>query len=130
MPSKTLEDKVDDLTKLVSGHVEQFRALDGQLSGIVAEKAELAKELAAFGRSLVIIEQQTKDLRGWKEGFGTIDQLKIDIALLRKEIEELKKWEEDVKKQKDEWGRRLWALAGPLLGAVVGWALAHFSRPK
>lgn len=130
MPSKTLEDKVDDLTKLVAGHVEQFRALDGQLSGIVAEKGELAKELAAFSKSLVVIEQQTKDLRGWKEGFGTIDQLKVDLALLRKEIEDLKKWQEEVKKQKGEWGRRLWALAGPLLGATVGWALAYFSRPK
>jgi hypothetical protein len=79
MPSKTLEDKVEDLTKLVAGHVEQFRALDGQLSGIVAEKGELAKELAVFGKSLVVIEQQTKDLRGWKEGFGTIDQLKVEL---------------------------------------------------
>ena len=130
MPSKTNEDKIDELTKLVSGHVEQFRALDGQLSGIVAEKGDLAKEVAAFGKALAVFEQQLKDLRGWKEGFGTIDQLKIDLALLRKEIEELKKWQEEVKKQKDEWGKRLWALVGPLLGATVGWALAHFSRPR
>ena len=95
-----MEDKVDDLTKLVAGHVEQFHALDGQLSGIVAEKGELAKELAGFGKSLVVIEQQTKDLRGWKEGFGTIDQLKVDLALLRKENEDLKRWQEELKKQK------------------------------
>jgi hypothetical protein len=130
MPSKTNEDKIDDLTRLVSGLVEQFRALDGELSGVVAEKGELAKEVGSFGKSLAVFEQQVKDIRVWKDGFGTIDQLKIDIALLRKETEELKKWQEEVKKQKDEWGRRLWALTGPLLGAVVGWALAYFSRPR
>jgi hypothetical protein len=73
MPSKTNEDKIDDLTKLVSGHVEQLRAVDGRLEVIVAEKAELAREVAAFGKSLAVFEQQLKDLRGWKESFGTID---------------------------------------------------------
>ena len=128
MPSKTNEDKIDELTKLVSGLVEQFRALDGQLSGVVAEKGELSKEVASFGKTLAVVEQQLKDLRGWKDGFGTIDQLKIDIALIRKEQDEFKKWQEEVKKQKDEWGRRFWALIGPLLGATVGWALGYFLR--
>ena len=129
MPSKTNEDKIEELTKLVAGHVEQFRAIDGQMGGIVSEKGELAKELSAFGKSLAVLEQQIKDFRVWKEGFGTIDQLKIDLALLKKENEDLKKWQAEVKAQKDEWGKRIWALTGPLLGATVGWALAYFSRP-
>ncbi len=130
MPSKTNEDKIDDLTRLVSGHVEQLRALDGRLSGIVAEKGELAKEVAAFGRLLAVFEQQLKDLRGWRDSFGTIDQLKVNQALRQNEIEELKKWQDEVKKQKHEWGKRIWGLVAQVLAVAVGWALGYFSRPK
>lgn len=129
MPSKTNEDKIDELTKIVSELVAQFRALDGQLAGMVAEKGELSKEVASFGKLLAVLDQQIKDLRGWKDSFGSFDQLKVELALVRKEIEDLKKWQEEVKKQKDEWGKRIWALVGPLLGATVGWALGYFSKP-
>jgi hypothetical protein len=130
MPSRTNEDRIDDLTKLVAGHVEQFRALDGQLSGIVAEKAELAREVGAYGKSLAVFEQQLKDLRGWRDSFGTIDQLRVDLALVRKEIGELKTWQDDVKKKSGEWGKRFWALFVALLVAAAGWALGYFFRPR
>jgi hypothetical protein len=130
MPSKTNEDKIDDLTRLVSGHVEQLLAVDARLDVIVAEKSELAREVVAFGKLPAVFEQQLKDLRGWRESFGTIDQLKVDQALMRKETEELKKWQDEVKSQKDEWGKRIWALAGQILAVAVGWALGYFSRPR
>ncbi len=94
MPSKTNEDKIDDLTKVVSGHVEQLRAVDGRLDVIVSEKTKLVREVAAFGKLLAVIEQQLKDLREWRDSFGTIDHLKVELALMRKETEELKKWQE------------------------------------
>jgi chromosome segregation ATPase len=134
MPSKTLEDRVDDLTKLAHGIAEQVRALAGQLGGVSTEKAELAREVTNIGKNIAILEQQLKDLRAWKDGFGTIDQVKIGHALLQKEVDALKKWQEEVKQQKSEISRRLWALAGPILGAVVGavvgWFLGYMSRPR
>ena len=84
MPSRTNEDKIDELTKMVSGHVEQLRAIEGRLDVIVAERADLAREVVAFGKSLAVFEQQLKDIRGWKESFGTIDQPKVELALMRK----------------------------------------------
>lgn len=129
MPSKTLEDRVDELTKLAHGLAEQVRALDGQLSGVVSEKAGLGQEVSGISKMLAVVEQKLLDLRAWKDSFGTIDQIRIDNALLRKEVEELKKWQDEVKKQKDELGRRLWGLAAPIVGAIVGWLLGYLSRP-
>jgi septal ring factor EnvC (AmiA/AmiB activator) len=101
-----------------------------QLSGFSAEKAELTKELAACGRILAVLEQQMKDLRAWKDAFGPIDQAKIDLAVARKDLDDLKAWRERSKDQKDEWGKRIWALIAAIIVATVGWALVYFSRPK
>ena len=130
MPSKTLEDKVDDLTKLVAPLEQQVQALKGQFNGITSEKADLAREVGSSGRSLGVLEHQLKDHRGWNDGFGSVDQLKIDLAIARKELDELKRWQDEVKKQKDEWGRRLWALISSIIVALTGWTLGYFSRPK
>jgi predicted RNase H-like nuclease (RuvC/YqgF family) len=46
------------------------------------------------------------------------------IALLQREVEELKKWKDDKKKQDDEWSRRLWAFGPNLLAAVIGGLIA------
>ncbi len=130
MPSRTNEDKIEELTKFAASVNQQIQALDGQLKGFVGDKAEIGKEISAVGKTLVVLEQQLKDLRIWKESFGSIDQVKIENALLRKELEDLKKWRDEVKAKKDEWGKRLWAMAGPLVGAIAGWALGYFSRPN
>lgn len=82
MPSKTNEDKIDELANLASGFQQQIRALDAQVSGLVAEKADLFKEVGASGKNLEVVKHQVLDLRIWKDSFGTIDQLKIQIALV------------------------------------------------
>ncbi len=47
-----------------------------------------------------------------------------EIALLKREIEELKSWKSDRKKQDEEWSRRLWAFGPNLLAAVIGGLIA------
>jgi hypothetical protein len=42
-----------------------------------------------------------------------------EIALLKRDVEELKKWKEDQKKERDEWNRRLWAFGPNVLGAFI-----------
>jgi hypothetical protein len=69
-----------------------------------------------------------QSLRGFD--FGTIDQRKTDLALARKDLEDLKHWQEQVKSRKDEWGKRIWGLIAAIIAALVGWALGYFSRPK
>lgn len=47
------------------------------------------------------LEKEHPDLRRTSER---------EIALLQREIDELKKWREDVKKREQEWGTRLWMI--------------------
>ena len=45
------------------------------------------------------------------------------FALLKREVEELKKWREDVKKGEEEWGRKLWMILPPVLAVLISNAL-------
>ncbi len=131
MPSRTLEDKVDDLTKLVATLTQQVRTLEDQLNGTVTERADLAREVGSNGRSLAVFEQQLKELRGWKDGFGSVDQLKIEQALIRHELNEFKKWQDEIKKQDDETGRRIWTLISGIIIALVALIAGYYLRvPK
>jgi hypothetical protein len=46
-----------------------------------------------------------------------------EVALLKREIEELKKWQDDAKKGQEEWGRKLWMILPPVLAVLVSNAL-------
>ena len=48
-----------------------------------------------------------------------------EIALLQREIDELKKWKEDVKRGEEEWGRKLWMILPPVLAVLVSNAITY-----
>jgi hypothetical protein len=47
--------------------------------------------------------------------------LTTKVAVLERAVEKLEK-------TKEEWGRRMWAMAGPIVGALVGVLLGYFLR--
>src|SRR5439155_22152344 len=42
-----------------------------------------------------------------------------DIGFVRRDVEELKRWQEEVKKRGEEWGRKLWLVVPPILAAAL-----------
>lgn len=50
-----------------------------------------------------------------------LEETKVRLAVAERDIA-------DLKKTHDEWGRRLWALVGPLAGAAVGATLTYLLR--
>jgi hypothetical protein len=41
------------------------------------------------------------------------------MALLQREVDDLRKWKDEVKKEREERGRKLWMLMPPLLAAAL-----------
>ncbi|HYH64214.1 MAG TPA: hypothetical protein VD866_05905 [Urbifossiella sp.] len=98
MPSgKTQADRLLELERNVPGIAKQLEA---------TEKAADALGLA---------HQQTVD---------RVTELRIayeaTLAVTRKELDDLRKWKDDQKKEREEWARRVWAFGPSVLGAVVG----------
>lgn len=77
---------------------------------------------------LETVAQDVKDLKTLcSEAAKSFADLKRDfdreMALVKREVEELKKWQEDIKKGKEEWGRKLWMILPPVLAVLISSAL-------
>jgi chromosome segregation ATPase len=121
MPSRTLEDKVEDLTKLAATLTEQVGNLQKEIKSISIDGAALGRGMADLRTNVALLERQSAEWKFIKDQLEILAALKITIALIEQNVEELKK-------TKEEWSRRVWALAGPILGAVVGVLLGYFLR--
>lgn len=74
------------------------------------------KEVYAIRDVLRALEKEHADLK------RTTDR---EIALLQREIDELKKWKEDVKRGEEEWGSKLWIILPPVLAVLVSNAITY-----
>jgi hypothetical protein len=74
------------------------------------------KEVYAIRDVLRALEKEHTELK------RTTDR---EIALLQREIDELKKWKENVKRGEEEWGRKLWMILPPVLAVLVSNAITY-----
>jgi hypothetical protein len=124
-------DQLDEAYKKLVGYVE---ALQVQLNNLQAEvKAtgpillEASKTVAEVKASTTLVGHQIKGLEDLKGQVVAIADLKTEIAVVRstdigfvrKDVEDLKKWQEEVKKRGEEWGRKLWLIVPPILAAAL-----------
>jgi hypothetical protein len=54
-----------------------------------------------------------------KAGLEKLTVVEKELALLKKDVESLGKWKEDLKKERDESARRLWAFGPNALAAII-----------
>ena len=93
-------ERITALERLVAAHAMRQDGLADRVNVVFNAHAETAKEFVVLKRDF--------------------DR---ELALLKREVEELKKWQEDVKKGKEEWGRRLWLIVPAVLAVLISNAL-------
>jgi hypothetical protein len=98
----TLGQRVDTVEKSVEGLIER----QGAASDL----------LKAAQQDIAVIREQLTHLR-----VDIGPDLKVDIGILKRDVEELKK-------TKEQWAQRLWNLLGPLVGAAAGALLTYYLR--
>lgn len=96
-----LGDKVDELQRTAATLIERLDNALKSLDAVYEAQRETARELG--------------DLRRQHE---------MEIALLKRELEEFKKWKDEQRKERDERSRRLWAFGPNILAAVIGGLIA------
>jgi len=101
MPRKTDGEKIDELEKLAVNLQTRLESAEKAIDDTDAASEELARQLAGLRR-----EHET------------------ELALLKLEVEELRKWKDDQKRAGEERSRRVWAFGPNLLAAVVGGLIA------
>lgn len=92
MPRQTDGDKIDNLEKVYATLIERVDNVRDDLKRVDLAGGDMAKELR---------------------------ELKTEFALLKKEVDGLRVWKDEQKKEKDEHTRRLWAFGPNVVGAIV-----------
>ncbi len=123
MPSRTNEDKIEELTKLCATFITQIEALQGSIKGMVSDNSDVQKAVGELKTTSAVITQQIIELKAWKDSVGSLTEVHTKNALLQKECEDLRKWQEDEKKRRETWGSRLWMVIPPILAVVLGYFL-------
>lgn len=72
-------------------------------------------------REVVALREQIEGLNRWKAEIGSLVEIKTDMAVVKRDVDELRKI-------KDQWTQRLWNLTGPLIGAVFGGLMTWLLR--
>ena len=121
MEGKTPTEKIHNLATLLTSLSEQVQGLVPSLEGLRTEHSRTAQAVVGVQTTLARLGEQVAELQRWKGEMAIISDLKTEVAVLRREVDKLER-------VKEEWGRRLWMIAGPVLGAVVGWVLGYLSR--
>jgi chromosome segregation ATPase len=127
MPGKTHSDKIDDLYRLVYTLTEQAEELRRDLDRADEEIREAGVEAvreAAEARKVAAdaLAAARKDFANdLTELRKTVDQLRIDHAVQRRDLD-------DLRTNRDEWGRRLWGMAQLLIGAAVGGVITYLVK--
>ena len=121
MEGKTPTEKVHSLSNVVVSFTEQVKALAANIDKLTADHSGTVQAVGDLKITVARLAEQLGELQRWKGEMAVVADLRTEVAILRREVDKLEK-------VKEEWTRRLWTIAGPVLGAVAGWVLGYFSR--
>lgn len=121
MPGRALGDKVEELQKAVVDLTKRADWAGSALEELSERQEQAAAGVAELKAAFVRTEYQLAELNRFKNELAALADLKTELAIQKRDLEELKK-------VREEWTRRLWAMAGPILGALVGVVLGYFLR--
>lgn len=127
MASRTLEDKVEELTKLAATHEQQLKTLHAQISLTGDQHSALDRMFRELEKSSAIVTEKINELKLVKE---SLVELKTENALLKEHVGQLKKWQDEEKKRQADWGQRLWLLVPPVVASVLSSFLTYLFTRK
>ncbi len=95
---------------------QRVDSVEKSIDALVARQGTAGDHLAEAKRDIAVIREQFGQL---KAEIGP--NLKVDIGILQRDVEELKK-------TKEQWVQRIWNLLGPIVGAAGGALLTYYLR--
>jgi len=92
--------RVNALERSIDAHIFRLDVIEGEVATIQTALSGANKELAELMR-----------------------ESGLEIALLKREAAELRKAQDEFKRQNEEWGRKLWMILPPVLAVFISNAL-------
>ena len=112
MAGKTNTTRIEDLEALTNNLSARLDVQVIQIQGITELLKKAAEAATSHTEKLIVIEHKIlvlADVKGCVEAIAAIRQ---DLIGIKRDVEGLGKWKDDLKKERDESARRLWSF-GP-----------------
>ncbi len=130
MARKKPDDEVKKLPDLIRTLTGQVATLRQEMEGIGTEQGKAGESITQLKITLDALVLQMTELKGWKDSVGSLAEMKVGIAVLTQRTDELEGWKDDVKKQGEEWGRKLWMIVPPIMAAILTFLLGYYLGGK
>jgi len=97
-------------------------ALGDKVEELQRNMATVMERVDSARKSLRIIDNEHKESARLIADLRR--EFEKEMALVKRELEEIKKWREEQKKEHDESQRRLWAFGPNVVGAIISGIIA------
>jgi hypothetical protein len=119
VPRRTNTEKIDEITVLCATLSARLDALLTEVRANANDQGETSNSLAAVKTQLAVVEVHVGGIAPLKAALETVTAIEREIALLKKDVEGLGKWKDELKKDKDENVRRWWSFGPSITAAVI-----------
>ena len=119
MPSRTNEDKIEELTKLCATFTTQIEVLQGSLKGIVSDNADVQQVVSDLKTASAVVAQQISEIKAWKDSLGSFALIETRVALVEQSATDLKKWKDETRHREEEFGKKVWMIVPPVIAAIL-----------
>ena len=116
---RTNTQRIEDLESLTANLSARLDVHDFALKNLTDLLTRAEQSVSAATVRLAVVDVQVTDIGTLKVAIENLRGLEMELALLRKDVEGLKSWKEDVKKERDEASRRRWAFGPNVVAAII-----------
>lgn len=116
MPRKTDGEKIDELEKLAAVLTERVERAQQDITDLYAAQKGRQEFERLQDREIALLKRELEEQRKWAEKNG-VGELKAELALFREKVAKLEA-------AQDRAGNRAWSVVPNIIGALVSSALA------
>jgi hypothetical protein len=122
MPGRgpTNSEKIARLEEITSNINLQLQALEFQIKVVLEEQKIGGQTAENHSVKIVEVEKTLLVLQESKGSQQAISDIQKTLVSIAKDLEKLTHWKDELKKEKDETARRLWAFGPNLVAALIG----------
>jgi chromosome segregation ATPase len=119
MAGKTNTERIEALEDKVTRLLTRLKLNDLQIEGISESLKKSTEAAERHTSTITVIEQKLLVLVDTKQFLADVGAIRLELVALKKDLESLGKWKDELKKEREETARRLWAFGPNLLAAII-----------
>jgi hypothetical protein len=117
--AKSAAEIASELAGTIATLGQRLDAIESTIGELGQRHGTTAVEVTEATKQCAVIKEKIEAINKWKDEIGSLNDMKVQLAVVRRDVDELRK-------SKDAVVQRIWNIIGPLAGAAGGFALTYY----